>query len=150
MNQYIHDRKRGPVMEKKGDIFFIFVLQEIKWKPRKWGICDHWRLKLFVMLRLDRHLNISFPPQYMQILELETLVMFREDRVIFSASFTELFWTITEQAPLLPDRWLSGLVYWWNKLMWFMECQLPSHRNNMDFFGLYTSQILSGRNLEQI
>lgn len=107
MNQYIHDREqRGPVMGKKGDNFFIFVLQEIKWKPRKWGICDHWRLKLFIILRLDRHLNISFHTQYTQIFELETLVMFREEGVIFSASFIELFGTITERAPLLPGSWV--------------------------------------------
>lgn len=106
MNQYRHDREWGLWWGERVIIFFIFVLQEIKWKPRKWGICDHWRLKLFVITRLDRYLNISFHTQSTQILELETLVMLRKERVIFSASFTALFWTITERAPRLPGRWL--------------------------------------------
>lgn len=106
MNQYRHDREWGLWWGERVIIFFIFVLWEIKWKPRKWGICDHWRLKLFVIMRLDRYLNISFHTQSTQILELETLVMLRKERVIFSASFTALFWTITERAPRLPGRWL--------------------------------------------
>ena len=137
MNRYVHDREWGPVMGKKGDNFFIFVLQEIKWKPRKWGICDHWRLKLFVILRLDRHLNISYHTQYTQTLELETLVMFRKERVIFSASFkTELFWTITKWTPLLPGRrlfiwpWIltkpsHGLPWW--RSGWESACQCRGH-----------------------